>query len=368
MVSSAGTDLILPAISQITATFNTVPEVSQRVLAAYVAGSACGLLLFSRLSDRFSRKVLLMSALFTFSLASMACAYAPDISVLILTRFLQGMAAAAAPVFIPGFIRELFDDRRSVRAIGLLGSIQALVPAAAPLLGVILLSFFHWEVSFKLLAVLTTLAAGMVMLSGLPEQPRKSRSASSFIQLILNPIYMRYALSQALTVSGLVTFVFGAPAVITLSMHGTMNDFIIMQMINVGGYVIAANLSPGLAERYGAESIIFLGTLLAMLSGCALTGYSLFEGADPIAVAVLFAPMGIALGLRGPIGFYRGIVASGDNNTRGAALMVLFTFTMTSLGSFVTAQFITHGLITLAICVMIMHLLSLLILVFLPKT
>lgn len=368
MASAAGTDLVLPAIPQLTKIFLTIPEVSQRVLSAYVAGNACGLLLFGWLSDHFCRKRLLVSALFLFSLTSVGCAFAPGITALVLARFVQGMASAAAPVFIPGFIRELFDERRAVRAIGLLGSIQAVVPAAAPLIGVILLSYFDWSISFKLLAILTFTASGMVMYSKLPEPLHERRASGSFIRLILNPVYLRYALSQALTVGGLVTFVFGAPAVITLSMHGTLDDFIIMQMMNVAGYIIAANVSPGLAEKHGADSIIFVGTSLALLSAIALTGYGLLGGTETIIMAMLFAPMGIALGLRGPTGFYRGIVASGDNSARGAALIIFFTFTMTTLGSLITAHFITYGLIALAAFVMSMHLMSLLILIFLPKS
>lgn len=367
MTSIAGTDLVLPAIPQLIRVFHTTPDVSQWILSAYVGGNACGLLLFGRLSDYFSRKKLLCSALFIFSLASLGCAYAPSISVLVAIRFVQGIASAAAPVFIPGFIRELFDERRTVRAIGLLGSLQALVPAAAPLVGVILLALFDWSISFKLLAILTAAAAGMVIIQKLPERPHRHRSSGDFISLLRNPIYLRYALTHALTVGGMITFVFGAPTVITLTMHGTLNDFIIMQVTNIAGYIVAANLSPGLAERYGADKVIMVGTCLALSSAIALTVYGMLNGTGTYVLAALFAPMGMAIGLRGPTGFYRGIVISGDNNARGAALIAFFTFTMVTLGSLVSAEFITHGLMALATFVMAMHLLSLLLFVMLPR-
>ena len=367
MTSIAGTDLVLPAIPQLIRVFHTTPDVSQWILSAYVGGNACGLLLFGRLSDYFSRKKLLCYALFIFSLASFGCAYAPSISVLVAIRFVQGIASAAAPVFIPGFIRELFDERRTARAIGLLGSLQALVPAAAPLVGVILLALFDWSISFKLLAILTAAAAGMVMIQELPERHHRHRSSGDFTSLLRNPIYLRYALTHALTVGGMITFVFGAPTVITLTMHGTLNDFIIMQVTNIAGYIVAANLSPRLAEKYGADKVIMVGTCLALSSAIALTGYGMLNGTGTYVLAALFAPMGIAIGLRGPTGFYLGIVISGDNNARGAALIAFFTFTMVTLGSLVSAEFITHGLMALAAFVMAMHLLSLLLFVMLPR-
>lgn len=367
MTSIAGTDLVLPAIPQLIRIFHTTPEVTQRVLSAYVGGNACGLLLFGRLSDYFSRKKLLCSALFIFSLASLGCAYAPDISVLVAIRFVQGITSAAAQVFIPGFIRELFDERRTVRAIGLMGSLQALVPAAAPLAGVFLLALFDWSISFKLLAILTTAAAGMVMIMELPKRSHRRHASGNYAGLLRNPLYLRYALTHALTVGGMVTFVFGAPTVITLTMHGTLNDFIVMQVTNIAGYIVSANLSPSLAERYGADKVIMVGTCLALSSAIALTGYGMLNGTGTYTLAALFAPMGIAIGLRGPTGFYRGIVISGDNNARGAALIAFFTFATMTLGSLVSAEFITYGLTALAAFVMAMHLLSLLLFIMLPR-
>lgn len=363
MTSIAGTDLVLPAIPQLIKVFHTTPEDTQRVLSAYVGGNACGLLLFGRLSDYFSRKNLLCSSLLIFSLASLGCAYAPCVPVLVAIRFFQGIASAAAPVFVPGFIPELFDERRAAKAIGLLGSLQALVPAAAPLVGVILLSYFDWSSSFKLLTILTVVVAGTVMIQKLPEKTDLHRSSGSFTCLLLDPVYLRYALTHALTVGGMVTFVFGAPTVIMLTMHGTLTDFIIMQLTNIGGYILAANLSPGLAERYGAEKIIMTGTCLALLSAFALAGYGCLDGTGTSILAVLFAPMGIAVGLRGPTGFYRGIVISGDNSARGAALIAFFTFAMMTLGSLLTAPFLTHGLVSLAAIVMGMHFSAVLILI-----
>lgn len=181
--------------------------------------------------------------------------------------------------------------------------------------------------------------------------------------MLQNPVYLRYALTHALTVGGMVTFVFGAPTVIMLTMHGTLTDFIIMQLTNIGGYILAANLSPGLAERYGAEKIIMTGTCLALLSAFALTGYGYLDGSGTGILAALFAPMGIAVGLRGPTGFFRGIVISGDNSARGAALIAFFTFAMMTLGSLLTAPFLTYGLVSLAAIVMGMHFFATLLLI-----
>ncbi|MFE0019158.1 MFS transporter [Mesorhizobium sp. NPDC059054] len=366
-LSLAGTDLVLPAVPQLPAIFATSEATAQLVLAAYVAGSGVGLLLFGWLADHFRRKPLLVSALAGFAAASVACSLSPTIAILIGLRFVQGVAAAAAPVFAPGIIRQLFDDRGAVRAIGFIGSVESLVPALAPIVGVALLVHFGWQSSFGLLALLTALAALLIAVTGLPAEPRASGARGSYTQLLTDRVFMRYALSQAMTLGGLIAFVFGAPVVIVGTMGGTLNDFIVMQVINVTGFIIAANLTARISERFGTETVILFGTALGAVSALALLAYGLAGGTNTLMLALLFMPMAIGLGLRGPLGFYRGIVASGSNNARGSALIVFFIFMMTTLGTVAAAPFIARGLPALALVVSAIHLLSVALLLVLPK-
>jgi predicted MFS family arabinose efflux permease len=365
-LSLAGTDLVLPAVPQLPEIFGTDRATAQLVLAAYVGGGGLGLLLYGRLADHFSRKSLLLSSLAAFSAASLACAFSPNITALIALRFIQGVASAAAPVFGPGLIRQLFSDKAAVRAIGFLGSVESLVPALAPIFGVLLLSHFGWQSSFELLGVLTVVAAALILALGLPQEEEPSDARGSYGQLLTDRVFMRYALSQALTLGGLLTFVFGAPTVIVASMGGSLNDFIIMQVINISGFIVVANLTARIAERFGAEKVILTGTIMAALSALALFAYGLTGGTNTLMLPLLFTPMAIGLGLRGPIGFYRGILASGANNARGSALIVFFIFMITTLGTVIAAPIIAAGLAALAFVSCAIHLLSVALLLLLP--
>ncbi|OCP08427.1 MULTISPECIES: MFS transporter [unclassified Ensifer] len=366
-LSLAGTNLILPAVPQLPEVFASNEATVQLVLAAYVCGSGFGLLLFGRLADHFERKTLLVSSLAAFAIASFACAFAPSIAALIALRFVQGVASAAAPVFGPGLIRQLFSDRAAVRAVGFLGSVESLVPALAPILGVALLAHFGWRSSFELLAALTAIAAILILLFGLPREEKSGKARGNYAQLLKDRIFMRYALSQAMTLGGLLTFVFGAPTIIVATMGGSLHDFIIMQIINIAGFIVAANLTARIAERFGAEPVILFGTAIAALSALALLVYGLLGGTNTTMLPLLFTPMAIGLGLRGPIGFYRGIVASGANNARGSALIVFFIFMTTTLGTVIAAPIITIGLPALAAVVSVIHFLSVALLLLLPR-
>src|SRR5690348_16860625 len=90
-----------------------------------------------------------------YGLVSAAAGQAASLEALIGLRLVQGAAGSAAAVFAPGMVRHLFGGDRAVRALGLLGSIESLVPALAPIAGVWLLDRFGWRASFDLIAALS---------------------------------------------------------------------------------------------------------------------------------------------------------------------------------------------------------------------
>ena len=367
VLSLAGTDLVLPAVPELPDIFASSPATAQLVLAAYVGGTAIGLLAFGALADRYSRRTLLVASLALFAAVSLACALASDIWILIALRFVQGAASAAAPVMGPGIIRQLFSEKAGVRAIGFLGSVESLVPALAPILGVYLLAHFGWQSSFEVVGATALAAALLIAVIGLPARAQMDGGSGSYWQLLSDRVFMRYALSQAMTLGGLVAFVFGAPAVILGSMGGTLDDFVLMQVCGVAGFIVAANLTSRIADHVGAERLILLGTAMALASAVLILGYGLAGGDDSRWLPWLFLPMNIGLGLRGPLGFYRGVVASGSNNARGAALIVFFILGVTTLGTVVAAPMITLGLAALAAVATAIHAMSVALLLLLPK-
>src|SRR4029453_9784477 len=94
-----------------------------------------------------------------FTLASAACALAPDASTLIAARALQGVGAAMfAPVGLALLTAAFPPDRRGA-AIGISGAIAGLSVASGPLVGGAIIAGLSWQgvfwvtVAFRLLLV-----------------------------------------------------------------------------------------------------------------------------------------------------------------------------------------------------------------------
>ncbi|WCT72536.1 MFS transporter [Sphingomonas naphthae] len=343
----AGTDLVLPAIPGLPALLGGDMARAQLVLASYTAGTALGLLAFGELGARHDQRRLLVGSLLVFSVVSLLCRLSTSLDMLIGLRFVQGMAGAAAAVFTPGIIRRVYGDDRAVRAIGILGSVEALAPALAPIAGLWLLHAFGWRASFDLLAVLSLGLAIAFAWRPLPAPP-VDRGTGGYGRLLRDPTFLRYALSQACTLGALLVFVFGAPAVFASALGGDMGDFIAMQVTGVATFIVAANLSGAIAKRIGAEATILAGTACSALGGAGLLAYALAGGGDMMAIIAIYLLLNIGLGVRGPTGFHRAVVAAQGDDARGTALIVVAILLVAAAGTAAVAPFIASGLVPLA--------------------
>jgi len=130
---------------------------------AYNLAVAALLLPAGLLGDRFGRKKLLVVSLVLFAIASLACAYAGSVGMLIAARGLLGVAAAFLVPLSFSIIPVLFpkpDDRR--KAMGVLIATNAIGAPLGPIVGGLLLNHFWWGSVFFVnvpVIILATIAA-----------------------------------------------------------------------------------------------------------------------------------------------------------------------------------------------------------------
>lgn len=367
----SGIDLVLPSVPAMPTIFGTDIATVQLVLAAYVAGSGAGLLLFGMLAAHYGRRRLFIASLTAFGLFSLMAAFVDSIWPLIGLRLLQGAAASGAAVLAPGLIRALFSEIGAMRAIGAMGSIEALVPGLAPIAGAWLYQHYDWQASFTVTGTLAV-AVGLVALlvpSLLPSVGRKKHKdvAHGYRRLMANRVYIRYALSHALVLAGLLTFVFTAPAVIIETMGGTIDDFIVMQFTGVCMFIVSANSAGSFVKRFGAEAVIMAGTVIALLGALLLFGYALFGPNDPGHLMYLFWLLNTGLGVRGGPGFVRALAAAHGDDDRASALLLLAVMALSAACTALVAPFIPQGLPALTIAVVAIILPALVIMLVLPR-
>lgn len=151
------------AVPAIHADLGGGPSGAQWLLDAYTLTFACLLLTAGSLGDRLGRRPVLVLGVAGFTVASVLCATAPGLGVLIAARALQGAFAAVVVPLSLAVTSTLFaEPGRRAQAIGLWGGTSGVALALGPLLSGVLVQAAGWRSIFWI-----NLPLGAIALAGL---------------------------------------------------------------------------------------------------------------------------------------------------------------------------------------------------------
>ena len=146
----------------------------QWVLNGYVLALASLTLIGGALADVHGRARTLAAGCVVFGLASIACALAPSVGLLIAARVVQGMAAAVVTPASLTLIGAVYPREERNHAIGIWAAASALTTAGGPVLGGWLTEQFGWPLVFWINPPLALVAVGLLLVFA-PEDRREMR-------------------------------------------------------------------------------------------------------------------------------------------------------------------------------------------------
>ena len=298
----------------------TVSDV-QWVVEAFALLLSSLILVGGSLGDHFGRRRIYATGIVIFTLASLACGFAPNITFLIVARAVQGIGGA---LLVPGslaIIGAFFSSEQRGRAIGTWTGFTSITSALGPVLGGWLVQFASWRwvffINLPIAVIVLFILFWRVPESESEEDQRRGLDWWGAILATLGLGGIVYGLTQAnnvgfgdpfvlialaLGVIALIIFVivetrvaspmlpfslFRSPTftganLLTLLLYGALGGalfFLPFNLIRVQGYspaaAGAANLpfvlimftlsrwSGGLVARYGAKLPLIIGPLIA---------------------------------------------------------------------------------------------------------
>jgi EmrB/QacA subfamily drug resistance transporter len=122
----------------------------QWTINAYLLPLSALLLLGGAMGDHFGRRRMLVGGIALFALASIVCAWAPSLSVLLPARALQGIGAAMLMPNSLAILGNAFSGEARGRAIGTWAAVGAIAGAVGPPLGGWLVGTVGWRAIFYL--------------------------------------------------------------------------------------------------------------------------------------------------------------------------------------------------------------------------
>ncbi|MCQ6260153.1 multidrug effflux MFS transporter [Pseudomonas sp. Q11] len=269
-------DFYLPAFPAMATAFGTDENHIQLTLAAYFLGLSIGQLAYGPVADRFGRRIPLLTGVGLFTLASLACAYAPSLEWLIGARFVQALGGCAGMVISRAVVSDKCDAVGSAKVFSQLMLVMGLAPILAPVLGGLLVNLQGWQSIFIALTVFSALAATAVAL-WLPESlpahvPRQPLSGAlrQYGRLLTDSIFLGHALTGGIAIAGMFAYIAGSPFVF-IKLYGVPAEhFGWLFGTNAAGFILVAQVNARLLSKRGPAFLLSRAVWVYLAAGLCL--------------------------------------------------------------------------------------------------
>lgn len=146
-------DMYTPALPAMCRFFGCAVPLAQMGLTMGMVGLGAGQLLLGPVSDRYGRKPVLVGSVVLFILSAVASVFSPSIHVFNLCRLFQGIGASGGYFLARTIPADVYSGRSLARLMALVGAINGVAPASAPVIGGVTADAFGWKGVFVVLAV-----------------------------------------------------------------------------------------------------------------------------------------------------------------------------------------------------------------------
>ena len=327
-IAPLATDMYVPAFPQVAGDLSATATQVQLSLTTFFVGMALGQLIGGPVSDQRGRRPLLITAVLLMTVASVVCALAPTITVMMAARFVQGFAGGWAMVIGRAVIVDLATGAHLVRVLNVIAGVGGIAPIVGPLLGAVILQLSHWRVSFWVVAALglvMTVAVLVAVPESLPPERRHGGGLRTFLvagrQVLGRRSYVGYLVVAGSAMGALFAYV-ATSAFVLQSMNGLSPiAYSIDFAANAGGMTVAALAAARLAGRVATRKVILVGQVAALAAGVAMLIGAIWFDTPLIVAIVAFFVMMTAQGLIGPNGGALASAAVPDHPGSGSAVL-----------------------------------------------
>jgi DHA1 family bicyclomycin/chloramphenicol resistance-like MFS transporter len=313
-VAPAATDLYLPSFPAVEASFGTAPGTAQLTLATWFAGLACGQITQGSLSDRYGRRLPLMCGFILFTLATIGCALAPNLTALATFRAIAAFGGSAGMVIARAIVRDLADGHAAAIMMSRLVLVMGLAPILAPSLGGAILLFAQWRVIFWVLAVygaICVLTAWKVLPETLPPDHRIRLSpgglAARYLHILRERNFLTHAIMGGCSTFTIFAYLAGCSPVFEDGFGLSPSGFALIFGLCACSLVACSQLNARLLPRFGLSRMLTAIPLISL-------------AATLVLVAVAFAGVHVLWAVVAPLVFIIGCQGFANANTNAGAL------------------------------------------------
>lgn len=329
-------DTYLPSFPTIVNQLHTNASLVQISLTTCLLGLGLGQFFIGPLSDVQGRRKPLLLFLGLYLLSSLSCAAAPTIFILIVSRSIQGFAAAGGLVISRAIVRDLYSGRELTKFFATLMLVGNLGPIIAPISGGAILAFANWRGIFIVLACISLLFTFIVSLKLEETLPTEQRIPGNFKQVLQNfgsllkdREFAGYAFTQGFTLAGIFGYVSGISFVYQNIYGVSPQVFSLLFGVNGLGLVMGTQM-VGRISAVSEKTFLKMGLILSNSAAISLL-ISLLVKAPIVAVAIPIFFLVTSISIIGTSSFSLAMETKGHIAGSASALLGVLPFLIGSL-------------------------------------
>jgi DHA1 family multidrug/chloramphenicol efflux transport protein-like MFS transporter len=297
-------DAYLPAMPSIGTQFKVTQEQIQLTLTLFFLGNLISQLIMGILSEHYTRRTLLLVGGVIFTLSSLSIALISSFNLLLVARFLQGVALTSMLVTGYSTIHIFYKQDEAVKLIAWIASITVFAPTVGPIFGAIIMELVNWEFIFIILAVLSSLSL-VGLFYCMPEtkidqeETVFKKSILEYWSILKDWNFIKPLGAWASLFAIMIAWNVCGAFLIIEKMNHSIFFFGLIQALILSGFVIGSRVLDRLitSNRYTFKSIATSSGYIILVSSIVSIFCILFSPYILFNVIILLFPINFAFGL-----------------------------------------------------------------------
>lgn len=281
-IGPLATDMYIPAFPEAIDALGTTAARIQLTLTAFFIGTASGQIVAGPLSDRFGRRTPLIIGIVLCLTGSVVCAVAPNVTVLMIFRVIQGIGGGFGMVLGRAVLIDMTDGPELFRTMNIMQGVGGVAPIVAPLLGGLILLVGEWREIFLVIAGMSLLSLiGVLALipESLPASRRHSGGFRAFLgnagNLLRRRQFTAYMLVNAASAFAVMSYVSASTFVLQSILGFSEQEYSIAFAINSTGMMVMSFVSARLTRTHHPRTLIRFGLTAVSVAAVSLLVASL---------------------------------------------------------------------------------------------
>lgn len=296
-------EIAVPSFPEM-ATYFQVPENLIQLTVAYnFIGFCLTALIYGPLSERYGRRLVMITGNTLLFLGSLGCVLASSIEVLLLFRFIQGLGASASAVIVFTMIADIYyKDHQSIKIISLINTVLTILMATAPIAGSFISQAMGWWGNYVLVVVICAFSLGLQVLF-LPETKKEFSSitfgtvVADYKRLLTSQRFMANSILPGLLYGCYIAFVSAASFLYIETFGMSTSSYALHQGATISAFTVINLLTPLLIEKFKKVRCLMIGLGLCGIGLLSLVFISLLMPISPyfITAFMMVFCMGFAI-------------------------------------------------------------------------